>query len=92
MQNQQESKFDRNLIMYMEILFRTLLIFAISGIIITPFLIYFLHIPLLWTFLIMFIVSVLITPYLSKITFGRKIAIWYIGKLKDAKEGKFIGK
>jgi hypothetical protein len=92
MKNQQEqiekvqplnnSRFRNLMIMYLDILIRSLISFFFVGTLFSIFLIGFLHITWIVVIPLVFLVSILISPFLSKIKLGEKVFDYYEGFLK----------
>jgi len=67
------SKFRNMMVMYLDILIRSLISFFFVGILFSIFLIGFLHITWIVVLPLVFITSILISPFLSKIKLGEKV-------------------
>lgn len=74
--NQLQSKYRSWIVLYLDILIRSLMSFVIVGILLTIALLKF-HFPFLWILIIAFCISILISPLFMKIKLGDKFLTWY---------------
>lgn len=76
--------FRNMLIVYMDIVIRSLISFFCVGIVFSVFLISYLHISWVFVLPLVFFVSVLISPLLSQIRLSERILVYYENLLKKS--------
>ena len=91
-QNQQEQqkiipeqnnwRFRNIAIMYLDIVLRSLIAFLCIGVLFTIILVGYFHLSYVYVLLVVFITSVLLTPFLSKIKLGAKVFDGYVNFLE----------
>jgi len=78
---QKQSRFYNVAVFYADSVVRGLLAFSIVGIGFTLLLVGVFHMKFIWILPISFLGSILISPFLSKITLGEKVVNWYVNWL-----------
>lgn len=77
MNEQMSDKFRNNLIMYFDMGIRGLIAFFFAGICLYAVLVGIFHINPIYTLPIAFLVSILISPFLSKVKLGERVFLYY---------------
>lgn len=80
-ENQSQSKYYKLTIFYLDSVIRGLIAFFLVGIVLTLILVGFFHMKFIWILPVSFISSILISPFLSRITLGERILNFYINWL-----------
>jgi membrane protein implicated in regulation of membrane protease activity len=75
------SKFRNYIILYTDMIIRGLIAFFVIGIGFYIFLVLYLKVKAIYVLFLVFLASILISPFLSRIKLGEKTLCWYEGLL-----------